>query len=301
MFRVAQEVAVSHRKLAGLVLFCLLIGSSPALPAQTGNGSNATIEGTKSAIQGSHEDPAAVARGETLYQANCGSCHGMTAKGTDHASDLIRSNLLIDDEKGNLLAPVIRDGKPDQGMPKSNLTDDQISDVVAWLHVQFYAADHRNTYSFLDALTGDPKRGEAYFNGSGKCTTCHSATGDLAGIGSRFDAHALQQRWLQPRAAGVGRGGRGRGGDAAAAPDVRGVTTVTVTLPGGQTVSGTLDRVDDFFVSLRDADGNLRTFARDGDIPKVVINDPLKVHTDMLRTYTDAEIHDITAYLVTLK
>jgi mono/diheme cytochrome c family protein len=275
---------------------CVIAACSPWLAAQTGNGDNATVEGTKAAISGSHESPEAVARGEKLYQTNCGSCHGMTAKGTDHAADLIRSPVLIDDESGNLLTPVIRNGKPDQGMPKSTLTDAQISDVIAWLHVQFYAADHRTTYAFLSVLTGDPKRGEADFNGVGKCSTCHSPTGDLAGIGAKYDPHALQQRWIQPRSAF----GRGRGG--AGNADTRGVTTVTVTLPGGQSVSGTLDRVDDFFVSLHDADGNLRTFPRESSTePRVAINDPLKAHTDLLHTYTDQEIHDITAYLVTLK
>jgi mono/diheme cytochrome c family protein len=283
--------------LVAVVAASALLGYSSGLAGQTGNGDKATIEGTRAAIQGSHQDPAAVARGEKLYGANCGTCHGMTAKGTDHGADLIRSPLLIDDENGNLLTPVIRDGEPDKGMPKSSLTADQISDVIAWLHVQFYAADHRTTYAFLSVLTGDPQRGEAFFNGAGKCNTCHSVTGDLAGIGAKFDPHALQQRWLYPRAAGFGRGARG----AAANPDTRGVTTVTVTLSNGQAVSGTLDRIDDFFVSLRDANGDLRTFARDGNMPKVVINDPLKAHTDLLRTYTDQNIHDVTAYLVTLK
>lgn len=290
-----------------IFLFAIIcaMAVSPALKSQTGNSDKATIEGTKSAITASHEDPAAVDRGEKLYQTNCGTCHGMTAKGTDQAPDLVRSNVVIDDEKGNLLTPVIRDGRPDKGMPKSTLSDDQISDVEAWLHVQFYAADHRNTYAFLSALTGDPKRGEAYFNGSGKCATCHSATGDLAGIGSRYDPHALQQRWLQPRGlgGGGGRGGRGRGAAGSGAPqtDTRGVTTITVTPTSGAAVSGTLDRIDDFYVSLRDSDGNLRVFPRNGDDPKVVINDPLKAHTELLRTYTDQDIHDVTAYLATLK
>jgi mono/diheme cytochrome c family protein len=274
----------------------LSIGLTSSRAAQTANAGSETVEGTRAAIQGSHEDPAAVARGEKLYDANCGSCHGMTAKGTDRAADLIRSPLLIDDDHGNLLTPVIRDGEPDKGMPKSNLSTDQISDVIAWLHVQFYAADHRTTYAFLSVLTGDPKRGEAFFNGAGKCNTCHSVTGDLAGIGAKFDPHALQQRWLYPRAGGFGRGARG-----AANADTRGVTKVTVTLPNGQQVSGTLDRIDDFSVSLRDSDGDLHTFARDGNTPKVVLDDPLKVHTELLRTYTDQNVHDVTAYLATLK
>jgi cytochrome c oxidase cbb3-type subunit III len=276
---------------------CVVFAYSSELRGQA-NPVDENVEGTRAAIQGSHEDPAAVARGETLYRANCGNCHGMTAKGTDRGADLIRSPLLIDDDHGNLLTPVIRNGEPDKGMAKSDLTDEQISDIVAWLHVQFYAADHRTTYAFRDILTGDPKRGEQYFNGAGKCNTCHSVTGDLAGIGAKYDPHALQQRWLYPRG-GFGFG-RGRGGLAGPSSS-RSETTVTVTLPSGQTYSGTLDRIDDFFVSLHDADGVLHTFPRHGDEPKVVINDPLKVHVEMLRKYTDQEIHDVTAYLASLK
>lgn len=279
---------------------CAIFVYSSGLRGQAPNPADETVEGTKAAIQGSHEDPAAVPRGETLYHANCGDCHGMTAKGTDKGVDLIRSPLLIDDDNGNLLTPVVRNGEPDKGMPKSNLTDQQISDIVAWLHVQFYAADHRTTYSFLSVLTGDPKRGEEFFNGAGKCSTCHSVTGDLAGIGAKYDPHALQQRWLYPRT-GFGRG-RGAFGGGAASTDMRGVTTVTVTLPNGQTYTGALDRIDDFFVSLKDAQGVVHTFPRQSDDnPKVVENDPLKPHVEMLRHLTDQEVHDMTAYLASLK
>ncbi len=291
--------------IAVAALIFALTSISRGQTADQTNPADEDVEGTRAAIQGSHEDPAAVARGGTLYRANCGTCHGMTAKGTGQGDDLIRSPLLIDDDNGNLLAPVIRDGEPDKGMPKSALTDAQISDVIAWLHVQFYAADHRTTYAFRDILTGDPQKGEEYFNGAAKCSTCHSATGDLAGIGAKYDPHALQQRWLDPRGGfGRGRGGRGfgRGAESAAPADTRGETTVTVTLPDGKSFSGTLDHIDDFFVSLHEPDGTLRTFPRSSATdPKVIENDPLKVHVELLRTYTDAEVHDITAYLATLK
>ncbi|HXA57400.1 MAG TPA: c-type cytochrome [Candidatus Acidoferrum sp.] len=291
--RNAMRKGIFNWKWAGIAAACLVAAYSPHLSSQTGSGGNATVGASKAAISGSHEDPAAVARGETAFQSNCGGCHGMTAKGTDHGPDLIRSNVLIDDDHGSLLTPVIRDGSPEKGMPKSTLSADQLSDVVAWLHAQFYAADHRTTYSFLSVLTGDPKRGEAYFNGAAKCNTCHSPSGDLAGIGGKYDPHVLQQRWLQPRGAGFARGGGAVAGRAA--------RTVAVTLPSGETVSGTLDRIDDFYVSLHDSSGELRTFERNGNTPKVVVTDPLQAHLDLLKTYTDAEIHDITAYLVTLK
>src|SRR5215472_11365138 len=281
----------------------LLASSVCAAFAQipTSSGAKATIVGSPAAITASKQNPEAVDRGGQLFAAKCGGCHGATAKGTQKAPDLVRSLLLLDDEKGNLVAPVIRSGRPDKGMPKLNLSEDQISDIVSWLHVQTFAADHRNTYVFLDALTGDPKKGEAYFNGAGKCNTCHSPTGDLKGIGGRFDAFSLQARWLQPRG-GRGGGGGGRGGRGAPPPSsTRAAITVTVTPASGQAVTGTLDRVDDFSVSLRDSAGQYHSFTREGDVPKVEIHDPLRPHTDLLRRYTDADIHNVTAYLASLK
>ena len=195
------------------------------------------------------------------------------------APDLIRSILVLDDEKGILIAPVLRNGRPEQGMPTSNLTEAQIADIVAWLHVQTYAAGHRATYAFQDVLTGDPKTRRGLFQSAGTCHTCHSPTGDLKGIGSRYDAFTLQARWLNPRG---GRGGRGGG----AAASTRSAITVTVTPASGPPVSGTLDRVDDFNVSLRDASGDYHSFTRDGATPKVEIHDPLKAHSELL-----AQVH----------
>ncbi len=266
-------------------------------PAVAGSGSRAANDKsvTAAAVAGSKEDPAAYNRGAALYTANCAGCHGATARGGPGAPDLVRSLLVLDDEKGILIAPVLRTGRPDQGMPKPELTEAQIADVIAWLHVQTYAAGHRSTYAFQDVLTGDPKKGEAYFKAT--CGGCHSATGDLKGIGARYDGFALQARWLQPRGGRGGRGGRG----APAETSNRGATTVTVTLSSGQKVSGTLDRVDDFNVSLRDSAGDYHSFTREGAVPKVEINDPMKAHVDLLEKYTDADIHNVTAYLVTLK
>jgi cytochrome c oxidase cbb3-type subunit 3 len=270
-------------------------------PAVSGAGTRATNDKsvTAAAVAGSKEDPAAFERGAALYTTNCAGCHGTTARGGPGAPDLVRSLLVLDDEKGILIAPVLRNGRPDLGMPKPGLTEPQIADLVAWLHVQTYAAGHRTTYAFQDVLTGDAKKGEAYFQST--CASCHSATADLKGIGSRYDAFSLQAKWLQPRGGRGGGGGRGGRGGATAAASNRSAITATVTLASGQKVSGTLDRVDDFSVSLRDSAGEYHSFTRDGAVPKVEINDPLKPHVDLLEKYTDPDIHNVTAYLVTLK
>jgi mono/diheme cytochrome c family protein len=265
-----------------------------------GANAAAASAATAAAIAGSKEDPAAVERGGKLYVANCGGCHGANGRGGAGAPDLVRSVLVLDDEKGILISPILRNGRPDQGMPKPDLSEAQIADIVAWMHVQTYAAGHRGTYAFLDVVTGDPKKGESYFNTTGTCKSCHSPTGDLKGIASRYDAFALQSRWLQPRG---GRGG-GRGGRGGAA-SARSVVTVTVTLSSGQSFSGPLERIDDFNVSMRDSSGEFhsfdRAFARDGASPKVEVHDPLKAHLELLGKYTDGDIHNLTAYLVTLK
>jgi mono/diheme cytochrome c family protein len=246
--------------------------------------------GAAAAIEGARQDPASVERGAKLFVSNCAGCHGTAARGGPGAPDLVRSILVLDDEKGILIAPVIRNGRPDQGMPKSTLPDPQIGDIVSWLHVQTWSAGHRSNYEFKDVLTGNAALGEAYFHQH--CGSCHSTTGDLKGIGSRYDAFSLQARWLQPR------GGR-RGNGAAAGS--RSPTTVTVVSASGQTVTGTLVQIDDFNVSLRDSAGEYHSFARDGDHPRVEIQDPLRPHNNLLRTYRDADIHNVTAYLASLK
>jgi cytochrome c oxidase cbb3-type subunit 3 len=137
---------------------------------------------------------------------------------------------------------------------------------------------------------GDAAAGETYFKA--KCATCHSVTGDLKGIGGKFaEPRDLQQMFVMP-----GGGGRGRGAPANVPP-----TTVTVTPSSGQKAEGRLVRVDDFIVTLADADGTQHTFRREGDKPKVEIHDPLKPHKDLLRVYSDRDIHNVTAYLVTVK
>ena len=142
----------------------------------------------------------------------------------------------------------------------------------------------------LNVLVGDAAAGAAYFKT--QCGTCHSATGDLQGIGSRLsDPTALQNYWISAGGALArsGRGGRGR------------PMPVTVTSATGQKVEGTLVRLDDFYVVVELADGTQRTFRRAGDNPVVDVRDPLEPHIKMLPTYTDRAIHNVTAYLVTLK
>ena len=154
----------------------------------------------------------------------------------------------------------------------------------------------RGAPSTLDILVGTAKEGEAYFNGAGHCTQCHSVTGDLAGIGSSYEPKTIQNLIISGGGMGVGRRAGGSGPPPKVPP-----TTVTVTLPSGQTVKGDLDHISAFVVALREPDGTYRSFARRDSMPKVVVTNPLQWHVDMLPKWRDADIHNLTAYLVTLK
>jgi mono/diheme cytochrome c family protein len=234
-------------------------------------------------------DAALVERGKALYSVNCGFCHGSDARGGATGPSLLRSQLVLNDKNGELMAPIIQNGLPEKGMPKIELTMAQIADIAAFVHsfrVGGYDLSRNRPPSIV---VGDAKAGEAYF--SQKCASCHSVTGDLQGFAAKFpEPRALQQRWLMPRG-----GGRFGGGQPPAFP-----MTVTVTLASGQKVEGRLARIDDFVVSLTEAGGGLRTFRRTADT-KVDVKDPLQPHIDLLPMYTDKDIHNVTAYLVTLK
>lgn len=238
-------------------------------------------------------DAAAVERGQKLFVAQCGFCHGSNANGGETGPDLIRSALALDDEGGDKIGPVILGGRPDKGMPAFHLTPEQIKDVAAFLRSRQQAAIDRGAYAILDIVTGDAAKGQAYF--AAHCAGCHSPTADLAGIAGKYDAVALQSRFLYPQSRFGGRRGGGRRPGA-----TTGTPQVTVTTPSGQQLSGSLEYLDDFDVGLRDASGEYHSFARN-DALKMKVNDPLEKHAELLPQYADSDIHNILAYLETLK
>jgi mono/diheme cytochrome c family protein len=237
--------------------------------------------------------PEQVAHGQLLFRSNCSFCHGSDARGGEKGPNLVRDVVVLRDQSGETITPIVQNGIPAQGMPKFALSASEITDIAAWLHSQ--PLSDRGTPSALDILVGDAQKGAAYFNGAGHCAQCHSATGDLAGIGGKYDPKALQN--LIVSGGGFGGGRRSAG---AARPKTLSVT-VTVTLPSGQRFQGELDHISAFIVALRDSTGTYRSFSRHDSIPKVVVTSPLQPHVDMLPNWRDTDIHDLTAYLVTLK
>ncbi len=238
-------------------------------------------------------DEDAANRGKTIYIAQCITCHGPKGRGTDQGPDMVRSLVVLKDRYGNLIGPFLQKGHPMQsGVASSSLTKVQVEDLSHFLHQKVGDTLRTGPYnSVLNVLTGDPKAGLAYFNGAGKCNTCHSPTGNLAGIASKYDPPALQLKTVFPQTVAFGK----RAGTLRKNP-----VTVTVTTPAGETVSGTLNQMDDFTVSLYDSQGQYHAFTRTPDL-KVEKHDPYEAHIQLLDQYTDKNIHDVVAYLETLK
>ncbi|MGC1618691.1 MAG: cytochrome c [Candidatus Acidiferrum sp.] len=238
------------------------------------------IANSSASPQAFPQDPA-IESGHRQFEQSCAFCHGADATGA-RGPDLVRSTLVAHDVKGDLIGEVIRHGRPDKGMPAMPLTDQQVSELAAYLHAR--AAEALNSaevprgYPVEKLLTGNADAGKEYFNGAGGCNKCHSSTADLSAAVHKYSPVDLEARMLYPE------GQR---------------SAVTVTLPSGEHINGALAHIDDFEVALRDASGWYRSFSRDR--VKVELQDPLADHQQLLGKLTQADVHNLFAYLESLK
>jgi mono/diheme cytochrome c family protein len=244
-------------------------------------------------------DAEAVQRGKELLVARCGFCHGSNARGGSSGPDLTRSPLVQEDENGRQLGEFLKVGRPERNMPKFELTPQELTDLATFLHAAIYQIGNRGAYKILDILTGDPRAGEAFFQGAGRCASCHSATGDLQGVGAKYEPATLQERMLMPRA----RRRRGPPSERVTPPWTEpNAVKATVTIPPAASFTGALVRLTDFDVTIYDPETKqMRSWLRKDDLPKVVLMDPLQGHVDMLRKWTDDDMRNVTAFLAGLK
>ena len=226
--------------------------------------------------------PALVKSGDAVYQGNCTFCHGRDAGGGETGPDLTHSKLVTEDVKGDKISDVVRNGRVEKGMPRFNLSDADMAGLVAYIHEQSAKAASqkggRRGVDVEDLQTGNVEAGRQYFNGAGACSQCHSPTGDLADVAARYQGLKLMERLLYPRDS----------------PE-----KVTVTLPSGKTISGVLAYHDEFTVGLRDASGWYQSWP--AAQVKYKIDAPAEAHADLLAKYTDDDIHNLMAYLQTLR
>jgi cytochrome c oxidase cbb3-type subunit 3 len=237
-----------------------------------------------------------LARGKGLYDTNCASCHAADLRGSQTGVSLLRSLPSLNDQHGELIGAEVA-----KHTPRLTLIQNDTVAVAEYIHSVLATTGGqgsppgRNPAGLnLNILVGDAKAGQAYF--AKACANCHSVTGDLKGFAGKYpDPRTLQNAWVAGSANSNPFGGRG--GGSAGSP-------VTVTMPNGQKLQGKLVRKDDFIVVLTLADGSRRAIARDGDVPKVEVKDPNEAHKKMVLALDDPEnknLHDVTAYLATLK
>ena len=253
-------------------------------------------------VPGQHRepgDPVEIARGKTIYGIQCAICHGPDLRGGDMGGpNLLRSQLALSDQHGELIVPVIQGSRQAQGMPAIPIKQPDALAVSAYVRSVMETIGVQGTppptsaQTNLKVIVGNPKEGQAYF--AAKCASCHSTTGDLQGIATKFpEARDLQSTWVR----GEARGAQPVNPES----ENRRAATASVQLASGEKIEGRLIHIDDFLVSLRLSDGGVRSFPRKGGQPKVEIHDPMKPHRDLLTQYTDRDIHDVTAFLATIK
>jgi mono/diheme cytochrome c family protein len=219
--------------------------------------------------------------GAAVFQENCAFCHGRDAMGGETGPDLTQSKLVREDKTGEKIAQVIHEGRPDK-MPGFNLSDPEVTGIIAFIREREAAANAhpggRRGVAVADLQTGNVQAGKLYFDGAGGCARCHSPSGDLAGVATRFEGLQLEERMLYPRGA---------------------KSTVTVKLPSGETISGILAYRDEFTIALRDSNGTYRSWP----ISRVrfTVNSPVDAHVMLFSKYTDDDIHNLMAYLQTLR
>ncbi|HTC46515.1 MAG TPA: c-type cytochrome [Candidatus Aquilonibacter sp.] len=263
-----------------LLLLVGLAVSSAQTPTPGAPAKNAVSK--KGAVITKSYPPALVQSGAALFRRDCSFCHGRDAGGGESGPDLTRSKLVTADVDGDKIGAVVRNGRPDKGMPHFDVSEQQIAGLMAFIHTQQNNAltrkGGRKGVDVADLQTGNAEAGKQYFEGAGGCATCHSPSGDLAGINSRYRGLELEEQMLYPKNA---------------------KSKVAVTLASGQTITGTLEYLDEFTVGLIDSTGSYRSW-RTNDV-QYKVDEPVKAHVELFGKYTDADIHNLMAYLQTLR
>jgi cytochrome c oxidase cbb3-type subunit 3 len=286
--KLIYEMALNMRSLRRpfcTIVLSLLLGVFASAQG-TGNMSKPANAKPRTAGESRSYPASLVQQGAALFRQDCSFCHGRDATGGESGPDLTRSKLVAADVNGNKITPVIRSGRPDKGMPPFDRTDQQIASLVAFIHTQQNAVAQdrrrgkggRKGVDPEDLQTGNVDAGRKYFEGTGGCSGCHSPSGDLAGIASRLKGLELEEQMLYPRHA---------------------KSKVTVTLASGQEISGTLAYLDEFVVGLTSSEGVYQSW-RTRDV-RYKVDAPVEAHVELFNKYTDDDVHNLMAYLQTLK
>jgi cytochrome c oxidase cbb3-type subunit 3 len=222
-----------------------------------------------------------VQRGRKQFVQSCGFCHGVDATG-GRAPDLVRSPLVAHDQKGELIGEVIRNGRPDKGMPALPMTPEQIADIAAFLHARALEALESSgvprDYPAEKLTTGKVEAGKAFFEGPGGCSGCHANPAELAAAGRKYSSIEFESHMLYPEDKPI---------------------TAVVTLRSGEQIRGKVIHLNDFVIGVEGEGGWYKSFSREK--VKVEIQDPLEAHRRLLPRLRQADMHNLFTYLYSLR
>jgi cytochrome c oxidase cbb3-type subunit 3 len=273
--------------------------STPSEQEQSAQDRSQAAPAPSQSANSSLYPPEQVQAGKTLFVAQCSFCHGRDAGGGESGPDLMASALVEQDVHGEKIGTVVQNGRPSKGMPAfDHIDEQQLAALVAFIHDRKAKAKEgrRRTVDVADLQTGNAEAGMRYFNGAGGCAKCHSASGDLAGIAGRFQGLDLLKRMLYRERERTSESTPGGGSPA---ESTKAIQTTTVTLPSGETVTGKLAYRDEFTIALTDPSGWYRSWP----VTRVTftVTNPLEAHIEQLGKYTDEDMHNVLAYLQTLR
>lgn len=261
--------------------------AATAQNARPGGGRAATADQRAASTRaflglGAAPDKEKAALGAPIFQKSCAFCHGPQARGAE-GPNLIVSDVVLGDDHGEHLSPFLKVGRPEKGMPAfTSMSDDDLIDVAEFLHQQVEDVANRGTYKLQNILVGDPDKGKAYV--AANCMSCHNEA-TFEHIATRFrTADQLQRGWIWPT----------RPADNSLA------ITATVKSPDGTTVTGRVTQISDFRITLIDSAGETHKIERDRGV-SVQTKDPLAAHEVMIQTLKNFDMHNVTAYLESLK
>ena len=276
--------------LTAAALFGLSIGAvgrvtaqGPPQPPQGGRGAGGgRVGGFVPGQKRPPGDPVRIARGKTLYGISCTGCHGADLRGGDLGGpNLLRSQVALSDKDGELIVPIIQGGRKDTGMPAVNMSAEDAMAVAEYVRSIMATIGRQGMPPSIgkeapNVLVGNASEGQAYF--AVRCSSCHSPTGDLAGIAKKYSPVELQSRFLYPK---------------------RAQSTVTVKTKSGEQLEGKLVHIDEFDLEMIDQSGWYHSWPRNQ--VQYTVHDPLSRHRELLAKYTDTDMHNLFAYLETLQ
>jgi cytochrome c oxidase cbb3-type subunit III len=217
------------------------------------------------------------ARGKSVFEVKCATCHGLDGLGGEHAPDIVRRpDVKALSEEAWL--KLIHNGIPEEGMPGfPSLGGEDAHAVVAYLRfLQGRSAE--------SSVPGDPARGHDLFFGKSGCAACHQigsrgqfVVGDLAGFARDHPADEIRDAIRRPT-----------GG-----PQV----VVTAVTRDGRKFSGMIRNEDNASLQLQDDDGRLYLLMKSGLVSvQRKIGDPMPL--DYGRRLSSSELDDLVGYIL---